>query len=154
MQEGQMGRGGPRDGGGAWEAMNRGEWQPNLQGLNAPSPEAMERAYREGVRDLQQLRQEFRSGEGGAENQQLLKDVDALLREMQGLDPRRFAGNPELVERLRTAVLPNLEQLELQLRRKLEEQSGGQVRSSGRDRVPAGYGDAVAEYFRRLSRGK
>jgi len=39
-------------------------------------------------------------------------------------------------------------------RRKLEEQNGGQVRSGASDRVPPGYGEAVAEYFRKLSKGK
>ena len=54
---------------------------------------------------------------------------------------------------MRSELLPNIEQLELQLRRKLEGEQGGQVRSSNTERVPAGYGEAIAEYFRRLSKG-
>jgi hypothetical protein len=73
---------------------------------------------------------------------------------MQAIDPKKFAGNPEMVERLRQSLLPNLERLELQLRRRLEETPGGAVRSALPDQIPAGYADKVAEYFRKLSRGK
>ena len=51
-------------------------------------------------------------------------------------------------------VIPRIEELELELRRKLEEKEGGQVRTGGVERVPQGYADAVAEYFRRLSKSK
>jgi len=59
-----------------------------------------------------------------------------------------------LLEQMRAQILPNMQQMELQLRRKLEEKTGGQIRSSANERVPTGYGDAVAEYFRKLSKGK
>jgi hypothetical protein len=36
----------------------------------------------------------------------------------------------------------------------LDEQAGGNVRSTASQPVPAGYAEAVAEYFRRLSRDK
>jgi hypothetical protein len=58
-----------------------------------------------------------------------------------------------LLELMRTQVLPNIEQLELQLRRKLEGKDG-EARTTAVERVPQGYGDAVAEYFRRLSKTK
>ena len=51
-------------------------------------------------------------------------------------------------------VLPNLEALEVQMRREADKQSGDQVRSGSTDRVPPGFTDAVAEYFRKLSKGK
>jgi len=57
------------------------------------------------------------------------------------------------VEQLRSQVLANLEQIELQLRRKLDDQSS-QVRSNPSRTVPQGYSESVADYFRRLSRGK
>jgi hypothetical protein len=47
-----------------------------------------------------------------------------------------------------------LERLEMLLRRKLEEKQAGQVRSGAGDRVPDGYSEAVADYFRRLSKNK
>jgi hypothetical protein len=47
-----------------------------------------------------------------------------------------------------------VERLEVQVRRQLDEQQGGQVRNAGSEPVPAGYSDAVADYFRRLSKSK
>jgi hypothetical protein len=44
--------------------------------------------------------------------------------------------------------------LELKLRRDVEGKEGsGEARSATPDRVPSGYADQVAEYFRRLSKG-
>lgn len=111
--------------------------------------EAASRAYRDSLRELAQVRQAL-----GGENPETARDVQALIQEMQGLDPRKFPGNPEMVERLRTQVLPSLEQLELQLRRQVEGRESGEAGAAASDRVPNGYADAVAEYFRKLSRGK
>ena len=44
--------------------------------------------------------------------------------------------------------------LETLLRRKIEEKQSGQARTGAGDRIPEGYSDAVAEYFRRLSKGR
>jgi hypothetical protein len=44
-----------------------------------------------------------------------------------------------------------VDKLELQLRRELDDKEPGQIRSGDSLRVPSGYKDAVAEYFRRLS---
>jgi hypothetical protein len=49
-------------------------------------------------------------------------------------------------------VLSLLEQLELQTRRKVETEEGGDVRVIVSEPVPDQYREAVAEYFRRLSR--
>ena len=77
-----------------------------------------------------------------------------LIQQMRNLDPSRFPGNPELIERIRAQFLPALEQMELQLRRKLNDSQGDGVRATGSEPAPDGYSEAVAEYFRRLSRGK
>ena len=106
----------------------------------------MERAYREGLRELGELRR-------SAESPEMQKDIDALIREMQQIDPRTFPGNPVLLERLNSQIIPHIEQVELQLRRQMEEKQSGQVKTGAAERVPAGYADAVAEYFRKLSRG-
>ncbi len=47
-----------------------------------------------------------------------------------------------------------LDRLEAMLRRKLEEKQSGQARTGASDRVPEGYSQAVADYFRRLSKNK
>jgi hypothetical protein len=118
------------------------------QGATAARGEDLERSYREGMRDLSQIRQSMK------DNPDVSRDIMDLIREMQKIDPVLAPGNPALLEQLRTQILPNIEQLELQLRRKLDDQQSGQVRSSANERVPVGYGDAVAEYFRKLSKGK
>jgi len=73
---------------------------------------------------------------------------------MQKLDPSRFPGNPEMVEQLHAKVLSDVDKLELQLRRDPAVPQAGQVRTAGAPGVPAGYEDAVAEYYRRLGKGQ
>jgi len=86
---------------------------------------------------------------------ELTRDVQELMREMQSLDPRRGEiGSPLLAERIRAQILAGVEQLELQLRRLVDDQQAGNVRSGASQPVPPGYADAVAEYFRKLSKEK
>lgn len=103
-----------------------------------------DRMYREALQQLAILRQQL------ANNPDLGRQVSDLYREVQGW----HLSGPELEERLRRQVLPNIEQLELMLRRQLDEQKSGQVRSGASDPVPAGYADPVAEYYKKLSKGK
>ena len=161
-QGGRQGQGGqsasnqPREGqqGGnqGWErnAMNRGDRTfGTLPGqMPRTDPAEVGRVYQDTLRDLARLRQYF-SG-----NPQASQDVQDLIREMSQLDPSRFADNALVLERIRNVVLLNVEQLEVQVRRQLDEQEGGQVRDAGSEPVPPGYSDAVADYFRRLSKGK
>ncbi len=135
----------------SWNAMNRGDLRPpSGNGVTRPpDPREMERAYRQGLSDLNSIRRTLRS-----EIPETASNIDDLIHEMQRLDPSRFPGNPALVERLRTEVLPGLEQVEIQLRRKVEDQQSGVVRSGADETPPAGYAEAVADYFRRLSKGK
>ncbi len=87
-------------------------------------------------------------------NPQIGKDLRDSIRDMYRLDPRLSPGNPELLNRIESQMLTGVEQVELQLRRMLDDQQGGSVRSGAADPVPPGYSDAVAEYFRRLSKDK
>jgi hypothetical protein len=50
--------------------------------------------------------------------------------------------------------LQEVEQVEMRLRRKVEDAQGTTVRSPAAEAVAPGYADAVAEYFRKLSKGK
>ena len=63
-------------------------------------------------------------------------------------------ASPELAQRISRTILPQLETLEVQLRRDLEEKGAGQARSAAIDKVPAGYGEAWQEYTRKLSTNK
>ena len=115
------------------------------QGQIGTNP-GIERAMREGLRDLSEVRQDVQ------DSPELANEVAEVMKELQKYDPARLANDPLLAERIKASVLPAIQQLELQLRRKLEGGSGGDVRSSAADRIPTGYGEAVAEYFRKLSK--
>ena len=103
------------------------------------------------VRDAQiqlnDLREQFR------DNPDLGREIQDLSRELSRLQVGQTAS-PELDARIGREILPKLEALEVQLRRQAGEAETGQVRSGASDRVPAGYTDAVAEYFRKLSKGR
>ncbi len=119
---------------------------PPVQPDNSPIPP--QRAYDDSMRDLNQLRQAVQ------EDPEMARQVQELIRQMQRLDPSRFPGNPALVEQLHTQVLADVDKLELQLRRQLDDKQSGQVRSGDTRTVPAGYEDSVADYYRRLSKNK
>jgi hypothetical protein len=117
---------------------------PPVQPDNSPVPP--QRAYDDTLRDLNQLRQSVR------EDPESAKEVQELIQEMEKLDPSRFPGNPALVEQLHSQVLADVDKLELQLRRQLDDKDAGQVRSGDTKTVPQGYEESVAEYYRRLSK--
>ena len=117
---------------------------PPVQPDNSPVPP--QRAYDDSLRDLNQLRQAVR------EDPDMAKQVQELIQEMERLDPSRFPGNPALVEQLHSQVLADVDKLELQLRRQLDDKDAGQVRSGDTKTVPQGYEESVAEYYRRLSK--
>ena len=73
--------------------------------------------------------------------------------QLDAFTTRRFAGNPAIVEQLHTEVLSGVDKLELQLRHDADGKSG-QVRTTKETTVPPGYEEAVADYFRRLSKGQ
>jgi hypothetical protein len=117
---------------------------PPVQPDNSPVPP--QRAYEDTLRDLNQLRQAVR------DDPETAKQVQELIQEMERLDPSRFPGNPALVEQLHSQVLADVDKLELQLRRQLDDKDSGQVRSGDTKTVPQGYEESVAEYYRRLSK--
>lgn len=120
-----------------------GPIQPhNGQIGDAPIPAA--EAFRESLQDMNQLRQFMK------DHPEFATD---MLQLMHALNPA-YSNDAELSQRINKEVLPGIERLELELRRKLDESAAGQVRSAGSEQVPAGYSDAIAEYFRKLSKGK
>jgi hypothetical protein len=106
--------------------------------------DGLEQGYRESLRDLNQLRDFIRA------NPDFSGDY---LQLMHALNPA-YQNATELSDRIGREVLPQMERLELQLRRKLDEKNGDQVRSAGAEIVPPGYSDKIADYFRKLSKGK
>jgi len=86
---------------------------PPVQPDNSPVPP--QRAYDDSMRDLNQLRQAVQ------DDPDMARQVQELIRQMQRLDPSRFPGNPALVEQLHSQVLADVDKLELQLRRQLDD---------------------------------
>jgi hypothetical protein len=142
-------RGGPVDG--AWNSgVDPG--QTRLPGSVRIAPVTIvptaesRRVYQEGVNELSKLRKSV------ADDPAARRQVDELVRAMQKLDPRRFPGNPAMVDELYARVLSGVDKLELQLRHEPADSGPGQVRSDNPAPMPAGFQTAVAEYFRRLSK--
>jgi len=115
---------------------------------NSPSPADSESTYRQGLAELNQLHHLAQNDPAA------LKEIQDLVRQMQGLDPRRFPGNPLMVEQLHAEVLRGVDKLELQLRHDADDQTPGQVRTTKAPPIPPGYEEAVADYFRRLGKGQ
>jgi hypothetical protein len=105
-----------------------------------------ERAFQQELRELNQLRQMVKGDPEAA------KEAEDLARQMQHLDPRRFPGNPAIVEQMHREVLGSIDRLELALQRSalatLESRTGKP------HAVPEGYQDSVAEYYRQLSKNQ
>jgi hypothetical protein len=152
QQGGQEGGSGMnRDNGGQYSrsgVQSRGDGR-SYSALNDGTLRGMEDAYSRAMDQLNRLR----DVEGGA-GMESKEELDSLLRDMQRLDPKRFPGNPALLSAMEREILPRLEQLELRLRRELDLNPQGQIRSQQRAKAPEGYGAAVAEYYRKLSKGK
>ncbi len=146
-----------RSGGGAvgtaWNNINTGNNHFDRTGRpaapdNSPATADPEATYQQGLSELSQLHHLAQN------DPTALKEIQDLVREMQRLDPRRFPGNPAMVEQLHTEVLSGVDKLELQLRHDSDDQAQGQVRTTKEPPVPPGYEEAVAEYFRRLGKGQ
>jgi hypothetical protein len=141
-------------GGQRGDGVQPGPWIDTGNNSNLPQPAAPdmspipgdpERTFQQSVSNLNQLRQSVQNDPEAA------RALHDLIQEMQQLDPKRFPGNPALLDQLHSQVLHDVNNLEMQLRRKLDDKSGD-IRSDNAMTVPPGYEDAVAEYFRRLSK--
>jgi hypothetical protein len=85
------------------------------------------------------------------ESPEARQQLQALIDQMRNLDPKRFTGNPALVEQMHQQLLSSVDALELQLRHQLDESRGGTIRNTDPAKIPAGYQDSVADYYRKLS---
>ncbi len=134
--------GGSGDGAG-YSAMNDGTRSiaPAVPGRDAAD---VRQDYQRSLRELEQL------ARSASDNPELAQEVREIIARMQKLDPSRFGG-ATLMERIEHSMLPALTELEAQLRLREMQRAGGVVRTETNARVPEGYGDAVAEYFRKLN---
>ena len=113
-----------------------------------PNPADTQRQIEQGLNLLNQLRSAVQ------DSPEARHELQTLIEEMRNLDPKRFPGNPALVEQMHQQILSGVDALELQLRRQLEETRGGTIRNTDPAKIPAGYKDSVAEYYRKLSGSK
>ncbi|MBZ5577896.1 MAG: hypothetical protein LAP40_15145 [Acidobacteriia bacterium] len=112
-----------------------------------PNPADTQQQIDQGLNLLNQVRAAVQ------ESPEARQELQSLVDQMRKLDPKRFRGNPALVEQMRQQLVSGVDALELQLRRQLEENHGGTIRNTDPAKVPAGYQDSVAEYYRKLSSG-
>ena len=112
-----------------------------------PNPADTQREIDQGLNVLNQVRAATQ------DNPEARQALQSLIEQMRNLDPSRFPGNPALVEQMHQQLVSSLDALELQLRRQLDENRGGTIRNTDPTRVPTGYKDSVAEYYRKLSSG-
>ena len=155
----QQGGGGPTNGGGGYRAgtyngnPNGGPWYGNgdpRNGLQPLNPQDFQNNYTQTLGTLRQLEQQAQGNDPA-----MVKDLQSLIRDMQRLNPTTYANDPLLAERIQSTLMGGIQQVEMELRRKVEEANGtGSVRSPGGEKVPQGYQDKVADYYRKLSKGK
>jgi hypothetical protein len=112
-----------------------------------PNPADTQRQIDQGLNLLNQVRAAVQ------DSPEARQELQALIDQMRNLDPSRFPGNPALVEQMHQQLVSEVDALELQLRRKLDEKQGGTIRNTDPAKIPAGYQDSVAEYYRKLSGG-
>jgi hypothetical protein len=113
-----------------------------------PTPADREKNFDQGLADLQSVRRVV------ADDPVAKRQVDDLIRSMQQLDPRRFPGNPEVVDQLFAEVRSGVDRLELQLGHDPADDTRNVVRNAESLPIPEGYQDAVADYYRRLSKAQ
>jgi hypothetical protein len=110
-----------------------------------PNPADAQRQIDQGLNLLNQVRSVVQ------DSPEARQQLQALIDQMRNLDPSRFPGNPGLVEQMHQQLISNVDALELQLRRQLDDNRGGTIRNTNPAKIPAGYQDSVAEYYRKLS---
>jgi hypothetical protein len=112
-----------------------------------PNPADTQRQIDQGLNTLNQLRAAVQ------DSPEARQQLQSLIEEMRNLDPKRFPGNPALVEQMHQQLVSGVDALELQLRQQLDKSRGGAIRNTDPAKVPAGYKDSVADYYRKLSSG-
>ncbi|MEE8543715.1 MAG: hypothetical protein V3S94_07640, partial [Gammaproteobacteria bacterium] len=123
-----------------------GVWDPaGIATFDANSRAELEERLNEAGRDLLVLGSRLRA-EG------LTDEELAAVRRLGDALRGGLTGNPELIEQEFLAMLNLVEQLELQLARSASGADESGVRTEAPAQVAQGYQDAVADYFRRLSR--
>ena len=130
---------------------NGASWYSNSDPRTGPvRAQDFQNSYAQTLQTLRQLEQQAQGNDPA-----MVKDLESLIRDMQRLNPNTYANDPLLAARIQSTLMGGIEQVEMELRRKVEDANGtGSVRSPGGESVPQGYQDKVADYYRKLSKGK
>jgi DNA-directed RNA polymerase subunit F len=113
--------------------------------FNGADVRQLRRQAREWQNDAQQLRQQLQTAGLNP------KDLDQVMRDLAALDSDLPYADPKGLEQLQAAALEHLKKFEFSLRKKME--SGNESLSlSGSDEVPAGFRQAIEEYYRALAK--
>ena len=108
---------------------------------------------------IRQYRRELREWQGDAQalRQQLQaagvnpRDLDQVLRDLQALDNDRVYADLKGLQDLQAAAIDHLKRFEFSLRKRAESQHES-LSLSGSDEVPAGFRQAIEEYYRALAK--
>jgi len=120
----------------------RGQQAGGASGGQGREGGALSRQQQEGLRAAIRQLEDLNQADPETGAQRVLRDLHTLTA--PGFSPET------LRQRLNQEILPQLEQLELRLRSRLDAAQG--ARQSTPPPAPPGYGAAVAEYYRRLGR--
>jgi hypothetical protein len=146
QQEGSQQAGGTQTGGGDRNGRNRPgpQWGPMGEGWGDNRQFSAE--IRERLRDAQDLRREWGATGLGVGR------LDEVIEELRRLADGRMEGDAATAAYLKADVVEPLRQLELELSRHLQQQSGRtNLRLRDEGAAPEKYRRAVEEYYRRLS---
>ncbi|WP_245632632.1 hypothetical protein [Edaphobacter aggregans] len=148
---GEVRTGGGGSDGAAWGNINTGN-NTYASGAVGPvptdasgNPRDTEQVYLQQLRELGQLNQMVQG------DPTLTKEIRELTQRMRNLDPKRFPGNPALVEQLHREMLSSMDRIEIQL---MNHGATAEARSGKPASIPAGYEETVADYYRRLSKSE
>ena len=79
------------------------------------------------------------------------RDLDEALRQFQPFNSEGPYADPGALQKLQSAALDRLKKFEFDLRRKLGAENET-LSLSGSDEVPAGFRQAIEEYYRSLAK--
>jgi hypothetical protein len=132
--------GDPLQASGAWLG---GDGRPNGN-LNNGDYRQLRREYQERLREAQDLQRVL--GEAGVSTRELTD----VINQLRQFDNDRVFSDPKALELLQAAALNKVKDFDFNLRKKAG-QDNTQLSLSGSDEVPAGFRQAIEEYYRKLA---
>ena len=79
------------------------------------------------------------------------RDLDTVVRDLRGLDSDQVYADPAGLEHLRLEALEQLKKFEFNLRKRVDTDHEA-LSLSGSEEVPAGFRQAIEEYYRSLAK--